>query len=186
MEHTRTEDSPIFPWYALRVRGRQERNVAASLFEKGHDVFLPQYRSRRNWSDRIKEVDLPLFPGYLFCRFDVNRRLPILVTAGVLEIVSVGRRIVPIDETEIRAIQSIVVSRLDAEPWPYLRVGQWVRIGYGPLYGLEGVLIQVKRGHRLVVSVNLLQRSVSVEVDPDWVTPIYKPVDADPEFDRVV
>ncbi len=166
------EHPPIYPWYALRVRGRQERNVASALYEKGYEVFLPQYRSLRQWSDRIKELDLPLFPGYLFCRFDVTRRLPVLQTSGVFEVVTLGKRIVPIEEREIEAIQSIVASSLNAEPWPYLRVGQWVRIEYGPLNGVEGVLILVKNAHRLVVSVNLLQRSVCVEVDPDWVTPI--------------
>ena len=128
-----SENPPIYPWYALRVRGRQEKNVAGALCEKGYEVFLPQYRSRRKWSDRIKELDLPLFPGYLFCRFDVTRRLPILVTSGVLEVVSMGKRIVPVEEQEVQAVQSIVISNLSAEPWPYLRVGQWVRIESGPL-----------------------------------------------------
>jgi transcription antitermination factor NusG len=160
------------PWYALRVRPRCEKLVEEALSHKGYDVFLPEYSCRRRWSDRIKEVRLPLFSGYLFCRFDVNRRLPILTTPGVLQVVMVGKTFLPVEDHEIAAIQSIVGSQLQAEPWPFLPMGQTVRIDCGPLAGVEGVLVAAKKPCRLVVSVTLLQRSVAVEVDQAWVTAI--------------
>jgi len=160
------------PWFALRVQSRHERVIASSLYEKGYEVFLPLYRSKRRWSDRIKELELPLFPGYLFCRFDMQKRLPILVTPGILQIVGIGKSPHPVDDAEVSAVQTIVGARLHAEPWPYIRVGERVRIEYGPLTGLEGVLLGLKKPYRLVVTVSLLQRSVAVEIDRDWVTPI--------------
>jgi transcription antitermination factor NusG len=159
-------------WYALRIKSRHEKIVASALFGKGYEVFLPLYRDRRRWSDRMKELELPLFPGYLFCRFDVMKRLPILTTPGIVQLVGVGKTPLPVDDAEITAIQSIVISRLNAQPWPYLQVGQRVRIEQGPLTGLEGILIALKKTHRLVVSVTLLQRSVAVEVDHDWARPV--------------
>jgi transcription antitermination factor NusG len=159
-------------WYALRIKSRHERIVASALFGKGYEVFLPLYRDRRRWSDRMKELEMPLFPGYLFCRFDVAKRLPILTTPGIVQVVGMGKTPLPVDDTEIAAIQSIVVSRLKAQPWPYLQVGQRVRIEQGPLTGLQGLLIALKKTHRLVVSVTLLQRSVAVEVDHDWASPV--------------
>ena len=117
-------------------------------------------------------ITQPLFPGYVFCRFNVQERLPILVTSGVLFIVGVGKVPCPIDNSEIVALQSIVRSGLPAQPWPFLKAGQRVRIEQGSLEGIEGILLSAKSPYRLVVSVSLLQRSVAVEVDRDWVTPI--------------
>ena len=99
-----------FPWYALRVRPRCEKMVASTLLTKGYEGFLPLYRHRSRWSDRIKEVLLPLFPGYLFCRMDINHRLPILVTPGVMQVVGIAKTPYPVDEAEISALQSIVLS----------------------------------------------------------------------------
>jgi transcription antitermination factor NusG len=162
----------LLPWYALQVRPRFEKMVASALVSKGYEGFLPLYRHRSRWSDRIKEVQLPLFPGYLFCRFDINRRLPILVTPGVIQIVGIGKAPHPVDEGEIAALQTIVVSGLQAEPQSYLNIGEKVRIEIGPLAGVEGILVAMKGGSRLVVSVSLLQRSVSVEVKESWVVPV--------------
>jgi transcription antitermination factor NusG len=162
----------ILPWYALRVRSRHEKATAASLFGKGYEVFLPLYRSRQRWSDRVKEVELPLFPGYLFCRFDFLQRLPILKTPGLVHVVGVGEHPEPVPEGEIAAVQAIVASRLGTEPWPYLHIGQRVRIEVGPLAGIEGILIALRNSHRLVVSVTILQRSVAVEIDQDWAVPL--------------
>src|SRR5215510_648448 len=128
-------------WYALRIKSRHERIVAAALYGKGYEVFLPLYRDRRRWSDRMKELELPLFPGYLFCRFDVMKRLPILTTPGIVQVVGLGRTPRPVDEAEIAAIQAIVISRLNAQTWPYLKIGQKVSIEQGRLTGLEGILI---------------------------------------------
>jgi transcription antitermination factor NusG len=161
-----------FPWYALQVRPRFEKVVASTLLSKGYEGFLPLYRHRSKWSDRIKEVELPLFSGYMFCRFDVNKRLPILVTPGVIQVVGIGRMPHPVDDEEIEALKAIVISGLRAEPLSYLNVGRRIRIEIGPLAGVEGIVTTLKGTHRLVVSVHLLQRSVSVEIDESWVLPV--------------
>jgi transcription antitermination factor NusG len=161
-----------YPWFALRLRSRYENTVATILGGKGYEWFLPLYKSRRSWSDRIKEIQLPLFPGYIFCRFDLQHRLPILTTPGVVTVVGIGKRPIPIDDAEIAAIQAAVRSGIPSRPWPFLRIGQRVRVEYGPLCGLEGILLDFKGQRRLVLSVTLLQRSVAVEVDDAWVIPI--------------
>lgn len=162
----------IKPWFALQVRGCHELNVAQHLSGNGFEWFLPMYKCRKRWSDRIKEVDSPLFPGYLFCRFDPQNRLPILTTPGVIQIVGYSRAPVPIDEAEIHAIQRLVGSGLPNEPLAYLAVGDRVRIESGPLRGLKGILAKIKGDRRLILSVTLLQRSVSVEIDSALVTPV--------------
>jgi len=161
-----------FPWFALQVRTRYERNVASHLAGKGFEWFLPTYQSRRKWSDRMKELSLPLFPGYLFCRFDPQDRLPILKTPGLISIVGTARVPTAVDETEILALRQLVSSEFPREPWPFLQIGQRVRIEQGPLCGLEGILTRHKGKDRLVLSVTLLQRSIAVELDGTWVTPI--------------
>jgi transcription antitermination factor NusG len=161
-----------YSWFALRVRSQREKIVASALRSKGLEEFLPLYRCRRRWSDRVKEFEQPLFPGYVFCRFNPYNRLPILVTPFVLLIVGNGKVPLPVDDAEIAGLQSVIKSRLQAEPWPFLRVGQRVRIEQGSLEGLEGILVALKKPHRLVVSVSLLQRSVAVEINEGWATPI--------------
>jgi transcription antitermination factor NusG len=161
-----------YPWFALRVRSHFENTVATVLGGKGYEWFLPQYKSRRAWSDRIKEIQLPLFPGYVFCRFDLEHRLPILTTAGVVGVVGIGKRPFPIDDAEISAIQAAVRSGLPSRPCPFLEIGQKVRVESGPLRGMEGILSEFKRQQRLVLSVTLLQRSIAVEVDSAWVIPV--------------
>jgi transcription antitermination factor NusG len=159
------------PWFALRVKPNHEKSVATILREKRFKEFLPLYRSRRRWSDRVKDVDLPLFPGYLFCRLDLNldNRMPLLTTPGFLYIVGSGKTPEPVDESEISAIQSIPLSGLPYSVWPSLVIGQKVRLEAGPLCGLEGVLTRIRNQHKIYVSVTLLQRSVSVEVNYDWI-----------------
>src|SRR5437867_4241481 len=152
-------------WFALRVKSRYEKVVATVLRNKGYEEFLPLCQSRRRWSDRFKSVELPLFLGYVFCRLDPQHRLAVLTTPGVLHFVSVGRIPAPIDDREIAAIQAAVQSGLRTEPWPFLEVGQLVRLDDGPLAGLEGLLVEVRKQFRIVVSVTLLRRSIAVEVD---------------------
>jgi transcription antitermination factor NusG len=161
-----------YPWFALRVRSNYENTVATILRGKGYEGFLPLYVSRRAWSDRVKQIERPLFPGYVFCRFDVQRRLPILTTPGVVCVVGVGKRPIPIDDVEIASIQAAVRSGLPAVPWPFLRIGQQVSIERGPLRGTTGILLNFKGQHRLVLSVTLLQRSVAVELDCAWVAEV--------------
>jgi transcription antitermination factor NusG len=155
----------LHPWFALQVRTQHEKNVAQFLAGRGYEWFLPTYTARRRWSDRIKESETPLFPGYLFCRFNPTDRLPILKTPGVIQIVGYSRQPVPVEESEISAIQALVLSGISRQPWPYLREGDKVQIEAGPLRGLNGILTQFKGKHRLVVSVTLLQRAVAVEID---------------------
>jgi transcription antitermination factor NusG len=161
-----------YPWYALQVRSRYENLVAAHLTGKGFECFSPLYKSRRRWSDRFKELECPLFPGYVFCRLNPLDRLPIHITPGVILIVGHGKNPEPIDETEIEAIQSAVNSGLPSQPYPFLQIGQRVRIDSGPLWGLQGVLLGFKGNHRLVLSVTLLKRSIAVQLEDGWVTPI--------------
>jgi transcription antitermination factor NusG len=166
-------------WYALQIRSRLGHIASATLRRKGFEEFLPMYRSRRRWSDRIKEVALPLFPGYLFCRFDPNDRLvPVLTTPGVIGILGAGKVPIPVAEEEIGAVWSIVRSGLAAHPCPFLRVGSMIYIEHGPLRGLEGIITKANKVNRLVVSVTLLQRSVAVEIDGDWARPISNPITA--------
>ncbi|MEK7406646.1 MAG: UpxY family transcription antiterminator [Acidobacteriota bacterium] len=159
------------PWFALRTMPRHEKATAQVLRDRGYEEFLPCCKARRRWSDRFKTVEMPLFPGYLFCRMNPQNRAPILNIPGVLGVVGFGRVPAPVDEGEIAALQVIVKSELAAHPWPFLKAGQFVQIEYGPLSGLEGILLSLKKEHRLVVSVTLLQRSVAVEVECDWVRP---------------
>jgi transcription antitermination factor NusG len=160
------------PWFALHVRSRCEKVVAASLRSKGYEEFLPLYRSRNRWSDRVKDVDLPLFPGYVFCRLRPATRLPVLTTPGVVSIIGSGKIPQPVEPEELVAIQSLVKSGLPAVPWPFLKAGEHVRIEHGALEGVEGILTAVKKEFRVVLSVTLLQRSVAVEIDRSFIRPI--------------
>ena len=160
------------PWFAVQTRTRYENFAAKQLTGRGYDVFLPFYHCKRRWSDRMQEFEVPLFPGYLFCRFNLQDRLPILTTPGVIQIVGIGKTPIPVDEEEIIALQTAVRNGIPRHPWPFLKVGQRVRVEVGPLCGLEGVLLNLKGRYRLVLSVSLLQRSVAVEVDSAWVTSV--------------
>lgn len=162
-------------WYALNVRPRFEKYVRTHLEEKGYEVFLPTYTATRRWSDRVKSVTLPLFPSYVFCRFDVNARLPILVTPGVNFVVGSGKTPVSVEEAELSAIRCVMESGMATQPWPYLQIGDITRIETGPLEGLTGIVMRMKGSCRLVVSVSLLMRSVSVELDRTWIKPINTP-----------
>ena len=163
------------PWFALQVRTRHELGVAGFLEAKGYKQFVPLYKSRKRWSDRIKVTEAPLFPGYLFCRFDPQHRLPILKTPGVIQIVGYNRIPSPIDEVEISAIQTLIASGLQTQPWPFLAVGERVRIESGALRGVDGIVVKMKENHRLVVSITLLRRSVAVEIDSALVEPYAVP-----------
>lgn len=164
-----------FPWFALQVRTRYEPGVASFLEGSGYELFLPLYACRRRWSDRIKKVETPLFPGYLFCRFDPQDRLPILKTPGVIQIVGYNRIPFPVEDSEIRAIQALMASGLPNQPWPFLGVGDRVRIEAGPLRGHEGTLVEFKGSHKLTLSITLLQRSVAVEIDSAFIEVLRSP-----------
>ena len=157
-------------WYAITVRSRSERLAAIALERKGYEIFLPSIRGLRKWSDRNKEVETPLFPGYVFARFDPLERLPILTTPAVVDIVGFGQKCAPVAEEELEAVRRVLECRVKCEPHPFLRTGEKVVIESGPLAGVEGILVEITQTRRLVVSITLLRRSINVELNPGWVT----------------
>lgn len=159
-------------WYAVRVRSNHESTAAEYLKSIGNEVFNPTYRDSRRWSDRVKQVDVPLFSGYIFCNMDINRRLPVLQAPGVINIVAFGKQFMPISVQEIGAVRKTVESPLFARRCPYLTTGERVRVQCGPLAGVEGILVERRNDTRLVVSVDILQRSISAEVNIEWVRPV--------------
>jgi transcription antitermination factor NusG len=161
-----------YPWYGVRTRSNHENVAALVLTGKGYDSYLPMYRVLRRRSDRTVESEYPLFPGYVFCRFDAGKRLPILTTTGVVSIVGFGKEPAAIPEDEIEAVRIVLRSGQYAEPCPYLREGQRVRIAHGSMEGLEGTLLKKKSQLRMVISITLLQRSISVEIDHDRLLPV--------------
>ena len=163
-----SERDPL-PWYAVRVKANRERVVSDLLEAKGFEQFVPGYPVKRQWSDRTREIFLPLFPGYVFCRFEARQPLAILTTPGVVNFVGFGRGPEPIAPDCIRAVRQMVDSKLSVSPWPFLNVGDTVRITHGPLEGVEGILTEFKGSHRLIVSIPILQRSVACELDGSWV-----------------
>ena len=158
-------------WYAIHVRSNCERLVHDHLELKSIPVFLPTYSTRRKWSDRVKQIEVPLFPGYVFCRLDPNSRLPVLTAPGVVRIVGYGKTPTPVPEQEIDSIRRVLQSDLPCMPWP-MASGDRVVVECGPLAGLEGVLLATKGQYRLSIAVNLLQRSVAAEIDVAWVRPL--------------
>jgi transcription antitermination factor NusG len=160
-------------WYALTVTPRHERTVSKCLRDKGFEEFSPVYRARRRWSDRLKEMELCLFPGYVFCRFSYEERLRVLGTPGVNSIVAFARTPAPVPEVEIAAIRTVVESGCQVQPWPYLCVGEKVRIEQGCLQGLCGTLAQEKDSWRVVVNVELLRRSVAVEIEREAIALVH-------------
>ncbi len=162
-----------WPWFAIMARTGREKSSTLLLENAGYECLLPVSKYTRHWSDRKKEVEVPLFPGYLFCRMDPYNRLPVLMTPGVIQIVGAGKTLIPVQEEEIVAIQRVVRNGLVTMPWPYLQVGQVARIEEGPLRGMTGIIVRIKSGMKLVLSVSLLQRSVAVEIDRSWISGVH-------------
>lgn len=160
-------------WYAVRVRSNFERATAQSLDCRGIKCFLPLYKARRQWSDRVKEIDLPIFTGYVFCHLEEPRFLPILETPGVVQVVGTGATPVPVEAHEMAALRQIAGSGKETMPWPYLTVGQRVRLRTGALKGVEGILANADGRVRVVVNIELLQRSVAVSVERLDLEPIW-------------
>jgi transcription antitermination factor NusG len=156
-------------WFAVRVRAASEQLASQQASMLGYEMFVPVYTVKRRWSDRMKAVQAPLFPGYIFCRMDPVFRLPLLKCSTVIEVVSAGRIPLEIDAEEIHAIQRSVQSNRALQPVSYMRVGQPVELDQGPLKGLSGILTDDRTG--LVISVTMLQRSVRVSIDECWVDP---------------
>ena len=152
-------------WYAIYTRSRHEKKVAASLEEKRVEVFLPLRSVLSRWKDRRKEVQLPLFSGYLFVRIHREQRLPVLQTSGVVRFVGNGDGLDPVPEEQIISIQRLMESGLRYDPYPYLKEGMQVRVVRGPLKGVEGILIDKRKKHLLVLSVDMIQQSAAMQVD---------------------
>jgi transcription antitermination factor NusG len=160
------------PWFALRVRSRAEKTVSETLNNRGYETLCPTYVDRRRYSDRVRTIEAALFPGYLFCRLDPSDRLPVLSSPGVESIVGFGSQPHPVDPQEIGALAAVIQSGVLARPYPFLKVGQRVRVESGPLCNLEGILVATKSECRLVLSVTLLQRSIIAELDSAHVRPV--------------
>jgi transcription antitermination factor NusG len=169
MDSLRENENRNEQWFAFRVRPRHEKAVSIALRERECSEFLPLIREKRNWANRQRHVDLPLFPGYIFCLVERFSMLPILSTPGVIDVVRAGASPVAADTAEIEALRLAIDSRVPMERCSYMEVGNTVEIIQGPLSGLRGLLVNVRKSHRLVLSVRLLCRSVLIEIDPHWV-----------------
>ena len=153
------------PWYAVYTRHQHEKTVARLLTCKGFETLLPLYSAVRRWKNGINQLSLPLFPCYVFLQGGIERWLPVLTTPGIHNVVGFGGKPAVIPISEIEAIRRVVESPLRAEPCPFVKCGDQVRMIAGPLEGLEGILLRKKSQWKLLISVEMLERSVSVEVD---------------------
>jgi transcription antitermination factor NusG len=162
------EGSP--QWFALVVKPRFDKAVARALELKGYETLLPLYKKYHKYGTRSKNSELPLFPGYVCCRFDVYSRLPILMTPGVIQVLGAGNMPIPVSDTEINSLQTAIRTQLPIQPFAFVNAGQRVRITSGVLAGIEGIVLQSKPSLRLILSVTLLQRSVLLEIDREQVS----------------
>jgi len=158
-------------WFALTVHPKHEQLAERGLKNHGFEAYLPVHRVRRQWSDRRKDLDMVLFPGYVFCRFDPTQKLRVLQSPAVRSIVSTGREPLPVDDAEISSVRALISTGRPIDVCPYIRVGQRVRVSHGPFESLRGLIVRVKDSWRVVVSVEALGCSVAVEVDADHVFP---------------
>ncbi|MBZ5676644.1 MAG: hypothetical protein LAP61_20590 [Acidobacteriia bacterium] len=155
-------------WFALRVKSRFEKAVAEAARLKGFEDFLPVYKTRHEWSDRSKVLELPLFPGYVFCRLEAEECFRLLTIPGVMHVVSMCKSPVPVDESEIAAVQSALRSRMPLEPWPFVEAGKRVRLRVEQ-GSLEGFLIQGEDEQRIAMNLSALKKAVAVGIEPQWI-----------------
>jgi transcription termination/antitermination protein NusG len=158
-------------WFALAVRPNHEQTAARGLDNQGLETYLPVHRRAHRWSDRVKVTNAVLFPGYLFCKFGYRDRMRVLQAPGVRVIVSTGGEPIPVEESELAAVRTVLSSGCGITPWPYIRIGQKVKIDSGALAQLRGVIVRVKNSLRVVVSVEALNASIAVELDSGMLTP---------------
>jgi transcription termination/antitermination protein NusG len=177
------ESAPLLPeatnaeqhsarWYAIYTNSRHEKVVAKQLQDRSIETFVPLYRSWHRWKDRRKLVELALFPSYVFVRIEAQKRLRVLQVPGVVSLVSFNGEPAALPEQEINALRNGLENEVYAEPHPYLRVGRRVRVVRGPMAGAEGILSRKKEKYRVVISLDVLMRSIAVEVDGADVEPI--------------
>lgn len=166
--------SQVF-WYAAYTAANHEKKIAAELDRRAVECFLPLYNSLRRWKDRRVQLEMPLFPGYVFVRFAVQDRLRVLQIPGVVRFVGFGNGAIPVPEQDIARIRLILDQGFRAEPHPYLTARRRVRVRSGPLAGMEGIVVRRKSKTRFVLSVALIQRSVAVEIDGLELEPLAQP-----------
>ena len=159
-------------WYAIKTRSRHEKRVRDQLVQRDIDTFLPVCDTWRQWKDRKKKVELPLFPGYCFARFPLVERLRVLNVLGVADLVSINGRPEPVREDELAAIQQLLSTKLHYDPHPFLEEGMDVEVVRGPLAGVRGKLLRKDRVTRLVLAVTLVKQSAVVEIHPADVIPV--------------
>jgi transcription antitermination factor NusG len=159
-------------WYALTVKHQHEKAVASGLEISGFPALLPLYKILHTWSDRTKQLESPVFAGYVFAQFSYNERVRVLRIPAVGNIVGFGGKPACLAPDELADIRAVVESKLPLSPWPYLKEGDRVRVERGPLKGVEGTLLQQKDCLRLVIGVEILQRSVAVELSPEMIFPL--------------
>jgi len=161
-------------WYAAYTSANHEKRVAEQLGVRDIEHFLPLYSSVRRWKDRRVTLRLPLFPGYVFVNISLRDRSRVLELPGVARLVGFSGKPTPLSHQEIEGLRRALAEGLRAEPHPYLTIGRCVRITAGALAGREGTLTRWKGDLRVVLSLELIQRSISVEVDASSVTPVYQ------------
>jgi transcription antitermination factor NusG len=159
-------------WYAAYTCPRHEKFVAHQLAERQIGSFLPLYSSVRRWKDRRKRLELPLFPGYVFVQMTEKNRLEVLRLPGVVQFVCFRGKPAPVASSEIEALRRGTTGSIVVRPHPYLQAGRKVRISNGPLVGTEGIFLRRKHQTRLVISISLIQRSVSMEIGESDVEPV--------------
>jgi transcription antitermination factor NusG len=152
-------------WYAAYTSANHEKSVAKQMEARALECFLPLYGKMSRWKDRRVKLQRPLFPGYVFVHIELQERLRVLQIPGVVRLVGFNGVPTPLRDQEIDVMRSALTAGVYAEPCPFLQVGRRVRLRSGPLQGLEGILLKKKGGCRFVLSLELIQRSVSVEVD---------------------
>jgi transcription antitermination factor NusG len=157
-------DSQTF-WYAAYTSANHEKKAAAEISRRGVESFLPLYRAVRRWSDRRVQLEMPLFPGYVFVHLALRDRLKVLLVPGVAKLVGFGGLPAALPDEQVEALRAGLAGRLRAEPHPYLNAGRRVRVRSGPFEGLEGIVVRQKNGSRLVISLELIQRAIAVDVE---------------------
>ena len=158
-------NSPPHRWFAIQTLSRHEKVVRSQLEMRNVENFLPTMRQLSQWTDRKKEIEVPLFSGYCFARFSLADRLPVLQSQGVVRVVGSGGRPEPIPDEEIESLRKLISSSSDYDCCSYLREGMIVEVIRGPLQGVKGRLVREARPCRLVLSISLIQRAVSIEID---------------------
>ncbi len=173
MENTDNSNPQL--WFAVQVRPQGERSVAAIARYNRFEEFLPLYRSGSRWFGRAKSTEVPLFPGYVFCRINPEMRLQLQTIPGVRHIVGDGKKPTPVIDAEIASLQAAAQSGLPLAPWPFANIGNRVSLTHGPLAGLEGRMVALRNRCHFLLSLSILNCSISVEIERDWATPLLSP-----------